>query len=135
DAFTRYCRYLWAIGVPGLVFLAVHGPVPSVLLVIGVVLAGLLTWQATDRVLSMATAESAWSDAIAKLSGDPRAVGRWFPYLNRGAAYVDQGLFNLALRDFEASATLGDQGMGLFNAGSVLSAQGKQKEALAAFDR
>jgi len=62
-------------------------------------------------------------------------VGRWFPYLNRGGAYVDQGLFNLALRDFEASAALGDQGMGLFNAGSVLSAQGKQKEALAAFDR
>jgi len=135
DPFSLYRSYLWAIGVPGLVFLAVHGPAPRVLLAVGLVLGGLLAWQATDRVLSMATTESAWTDSIGKLSGDPRAVGRWFPYLNRGAAYVDQGLFNLALRDFETSATLGDQGMGLFNAGAVLSAQGKQKEALATFDR
>jgi Tfp pilus assembly protein PilF len=135
DPFSLYRSYLWAIGIPGLVFLVVHGPAPRVLVVVGVVLAVLLGWQATDRVLSMATAESVWTDAIRKLPDDPRAVGRWFPYLNRGSAYVDQGLYNLALRDFEASATLGDQGMGLFNAGSVLSAEGKQKEALAMFDR
>jgi len=135
DPFSLYRSYLWAIGVPGIVFLAVHGPPGRVLIAIGVVLGALLGWQASDRVLSLATAESAWTDAIGKLPDDPRAVGRWFPYLNRGGAYVDQGLFNLALRDFEASAALGDQGMGLFNAGSVLSAQGKQKEALAAFDR
>jgi protein O-mannosyl-transferase len=135
DPFSLYRSYLWAIGVPGLLFFALHGPSPRTLLVVGGVLGTLLVWQAFDRVRSMSTPETAWSDAIRKLSDDPRAVGRWFPYLNRGSAYVEQNLFNLALRDFEASAALGDQGMGMFNAGSILSAQGRHSEALAAFDR
>ena len=135
DPFVLYRSYLWAIGVPGLVFFAVHGPPPRVLLGIGTVLAALLVWQAWDRVASMATPEAAWTDAIRKMPNDPRAVGRWFPYLNRGSVYAEQNLFNLALRDFEASGALGDQGMGFVNAGSILSAQGKHREALEAFDR
>jgi protein O-mannosyl-transferase len=135
DPFSLYRSYLWAIGVPGLVFFALHGPSPRILLAVGGVLSALLVWQAMDRVRSMATPESAWTDAIRKLPDDPRAVGRWFPYLNRGSTYVEQNLFNLALRDFEASAALGDQGMGMFNAGSILSAQGRHTEALAAFER
>lgn len=135
DPFVLYRSYLWAIGVPGLVFLAFHGTPARVLLAIGAVLGTLLVWQAWDRVASMATPESAWTDAIRKLPDDPRAVGRWFPYLNRGSAYAEQNLFTLALRDFEVSGSLGDQGMGMVNAGSILSAQGKHREALAAFDR
>lgn len=135
DPFSLYRSYLWAIGVPGLVFVALHGPSPRALLAIGVVLGALLVWQAMDRVRSMSTPESAWTDAIRKLPDDPRAVGRWFPYLNRGSAFAEQNLFNLALRDFEASAALGDQGMGMFNAGSILSAQGRHQDALAAFER
>ena len=34
----------------------------------------LFSWQATERVLSLATPETAWTDAIAKLPKDPRAV-------------------------------------------------------------
>lgn len=135
DPFSLYRSYLWAIGVPGLVFFALHGPSPRALLIVGGVLGALLVWQAGDRVRSMSTPESAWTDAIGKLPDDPRAVGRWFPYLNRGSAYAEQNLFNLALRDFEASAALGDQGMGMFNAGAILSAQGRHREALDAFDR
>lgn len=135
DPFSLYRSYLWAIGIPGLVFLALHGTPPRVLIGVGLVLAALLVWQAVDRVRSMATPERAWSDAIAKLPNDPRSVGRWFPYLNRGAVYVDQNLFNLASRDFEASAALGDQGMGMFNLGSVLNAQRRHADALQAFDR
>ncbi len=135
DPFSLYRSYLWAIGVPGLVFFALHGPSPRILLAVGGVLGALLVWQAMDRVLSLATPESAWTDAIKKLPDDARSVGRWFPYLNRGSVYVEQNLFNLALHDFEASAALGDQGMGMVNAGSILSAQGRHGEALAAFDR
>ncbi len=135
DPFVLYRSYIWAIGVPGLVFYVVHGPSPKVLLGIGMALAALFAWQAIDRVLSLATPESAWTDAIEKLPNDPRAVGRWFPYLNRGSAYVDDNRFDLAMRDFEASSALGDLGMGVFNMGSLLSAAGKQEEALAAFDR
>src|SRR6185503_18997433 len=85
--------------------------------------------------LSLEDPETAWTDAIAKLPNDPRAVGRWFPYLNRGAYYADHDSFDLALHDFEASAALGDRGMGAFNMGAILSAKGRQQQALAAFDR
>ena len=134
DPFVLYRSYLWAIGVPGLVFLVVHGPPPRVLAGIALVLGALLLWQATGRVYSLATPERAWSDAIAKLPQDPRSVGRWFPYLNRGAEYVQANEFSLALRDFEASAALGDMGMGAFNKGAVLATRGQHKEALAAFE-
>jgi tetratricopeptide (TPR) repeat protein len=74
-----------------------------------------------------------WSDAITKLAQDPRSVGRWFPYLNRGAAYVDANRFNLAMQDFEISSKLGDMGAGLFNRGSLYAANGEHANALASF--
>jgi tetratricopeptide (TPR) repeat protein len=135
DPFVLYRSYLWAIGIPGLVFVLVHGPGPRIVLCIGLVLGGLLAWQAVDRVLSLRTAERAWTDAIDKLPNDPRAVGRWFPYLNRGTEYVERNEFQRAMRDFDQSAALGDLGMGAFNLGSVLSASGRPQQALAQFDR
>jgi tetratricopeptide (TPR) repeat protein len=62
-------------------------------------------------------------------------VGRFFPYLNRGAAYVDRDEFEPALRDFEISAALGDGGAGVFNMGAVYLTTNQPAEALAAFDR
>jgi tetratricopeptide (TPR) repeat protein len=135
DPFVLYRSYLWAIGIPGVVFFLVHGTPPRALLAIGLVGGGLLVWQALDRVFSMATPESVWTDAIAKLPRDPRSVGRWFPYLNRGAAYVDRDEFTPALRDFEISAALGDRGIGIFNMGGVYLATGEPARALTAFDR
>lgn len=133
DPFVLYRSYLWAIGIPGLVFLLVHGPSPRVLAVIAAVVGTVLTWQSLDRVFSMSSPENAWTDAIAKLPNDPRAVGRWFPYLNRGSAYVDHNQFNLAMKDFEASSRLGDIGMGVFNQGALLAARGQHAKALTAF--
>lgn len=135
DPFVLYRSYLWAIGVPGLVFLVAHGPNGRVLAIAGLVVGTLLTWQALDRVWSLSTPETAWTDAIRKLPNDARSVGRWFPYLNRGTFYVDQNQFNLALRDFESSAAFGDLGMGAFNMGAVLAAQGKHAQALEAFQQ
>ena len=135
DPFVLYRSYLWAIGIPGLVFMLAHGPSAKVLLGVGVALAALLVWQGLDRVLSMSSPQRAWTDAILKLPSDPRAVGRWFPYLNRGSAYAERDQFNLALRDFEASASLGDMGMGALNMGSILAAQGKHAQALEFFER
>ena len=135
DPFVLYRSYLWGIGIPGIVFFLVHGPAPRVLLGIGVVVGCLLVWQALDRVLSMATPISVWTDAIEKLPRDPRSVGRWFPYLNRGVAYVDRDEFEPAMKDFEVSAALGDMGLGTFNLGAVLVATGNPAKALPAFDR
>lgn len=134
DPFVLYRSYLWAIGIPGIVFVAAHGPSPRVVAIIGLVLGSLLTWQALDRVLSLSSPETVWTDAIRKLPNDPQSVGRWFPYLNRGSFYAEQNQFKLALRDFEASASLGDQGMGSFNMGAILAAQGRHPQALQAFD-
>ena len=135
DPYVLYRSYLWAIGVPGVLFLLFHGVSPRVLLVMGLAIGSLLVWQAIDRVVSMENAEVVWSDAIRKLGDDPRSVGRWFPYLNRGSAYADRNQFDLAVRDFEASTALGDEGMGQFNIASILTAQGRPRDALAALDR
>jgi len=135
DPFVLYRSYLWAIGVPGLVLCFVHGTSTRALVIVATIACILLSWQAIERVLSFSNPETAWTDAIRKLPKDPRAVGRWFPYLNRGGYYADHDQFELAIHDFEASSTLGDMGMGSFNAGSMLAAQGKQTQALAMFDR
>jgi tetratricopeptide (TPR) repeat protein len=135
DPFVLYRSYLWAIGVPGLAFLLLHGPPTRVLVPLGLLIGALLTWQALDRVLSMEDGEKVWTDAIAKLPKDNRSVGLWFAFIQRGNAYVAKDDLKLALRDFETSARLGDLGMGAFNAGAVLVAMGKPYPALGLFDR
>lgn len=135
DPFVLYRSYLWAIGIPGLVFVALHGPSTRVLIAVAIVLALLLGLAAVERVISLSTPEKAWSDAIAKLPNDPRSVGRWFPFINRGSLYAERDQFDLALRDFERAEALGDMGIGAANIGSILSASGKHAQALAALDR
>jgi tetratricopeptide (TPR) repeat protein len=134
DPFVLYRSYLWAIGVPGLMVVFLHGTSGRALAVLGTIVGLLFAWQAIERVFSLSTPETAWTDAIKKLSNDPRAVGRWFPYLNRGSYYAEHDQYELAIRDFETSAALGDLGMGAFNAGSMLNATGKPKPALQMFD-
>lgn len=134
DPFVLYRSYLWAIGVPGLVFVFLHGTSGRALAVVGAIVGLLFSWQAIERVVSLSTPETAWTDAIKKLPRDARAVGRWFPYLNRGSYYADHDRFELAVRDFETSASLGDLGMGAFNIGSILVATGKPQQALRLFD-
>ena len=134
DPFVLYRSYLWAIGVPGILYIALHGLSGRALMVAATVAGTLLVWQSLDRVFSLATPERAWSDAIAKLPRDPRSVGRWFPYLNRGAARVDGRQYNLAMHDFEASSKLGDMGLGMFNRGSLYAANGEHAAALASFE-
>jgi protein O-mannosyl-transferase len=134
DPFVLYRSYLWAIGVPGIVFVLLEGMSVRALAVTAVLAGTLLVWQSIDRVLSLATPERAWSDAIAKLPADPRSVGRWFPYLNRGAARVDNRQYNLAMQDFEVSSNLGDMGAGVFNRGALYAANGEHLNALTSFE-
>jgi tetratricopeptide (TPR) repeat protein len=135
DPFVLYRGYLWAIGVPGLVIILFHGVSGRVLWPIGLVFAAMLVWQASDRVYSMSSPVRVWSDAISKISDDPRAVGRWFSFLNRGDLYLDQGRGNEAFNDFRVSSTLGDKGMGMFNMGSMLFSAGRYSEALEAYQQ
>ncbi len=135
DPFVLYRGYLWAIGVPGLVFFAFHGLSGRLLWVIGVALAALFAWQALDRVDSLSSRERVWSDAIAKLPDDPRAVGRWFAYLNRGDFYLDQNRTDAAFADFRMSSSLGDKGLGMFNMGSLLFEANRFPDALQAYEQ
>lgn len=134
DPFVLYRSYLWAIGLPGLVFFLFHGVSGRILLPIGLLIGLLFVWQGLDRVLSLSTPERVWTDAIAKLPDDHRSVGRWFPYLNRGNLYLDRERFKEAVRDFRASGALDDGGMGQLNIGALLFSDGKYAESLAALD-
>lgn len=136
DPFVLYRSYLWAIGIPGLIIALFHGVKPKFLLLAGSILAVFLAVGAVNRVYSLATPISAWGDAIDKLSGDSRAVGRWRPYLNRGEAYLEKGMTDAALRDFDAADASGDMGYGLFNRGVTLYLkQRKHAAAIEAFNR
>jgi len=115
DPFVLYRSYLWAIGVPGIAFVLLHGYPTRATYIVAAVLGALLSFQAFDRVLSMSSGERVFTDAIAKLPDDPRAVGRWFPYLNRGNIYFEREMPDKAIKDFEASSALGDRGLGTFN--------------------
>src|SRR5258706_8206495 len=84
DPFVIYRSYLWAIGVPGIVFVLLQGTPPRILLVAGLGVGSLLCWQALDRVLSMSTPVRAYGDAIRKLADDSKAEGRRFPDTHRG---------------------------------------------------
>jgi Flp pilus assembly protein TadD len=135
DPFVLYRSYLWAIGIPGLAFFVFQGFSPRVLVALGLGLTVLFTGLAHERVASMASPQSVWSDAIAKLPDDPRSVGRWFPYLNRGNLALEQGDLRGALADFQASARLGDQGMGAFNIGALLFQNRQYDNALRLLDQ
>ncbi len=134
DPFVLYRSYLWAIGIPGLIVALLYGVSSRALIVIGAILAALLTAGSVNRVFSLASPITAWGDAIAKLSDDPRAVGRWRPYLNRGEAYVDKGMPEQSLRDFEWADAMGDvEGYGQFNRGIALYLLKKYPAAVDAF--
>ena len=130
DPFVLYRSYLWAIGLPGLIFFLLHGASRQVLIGIGIVMAGLFVWGGLDRIYSLSTAEHAWSDAIEKLPNDRHSVGRWRPYLNRGDAYLDQERMSEAAQDYVASSRLGDGGTGNFNLAAMLYAEGKYGKSL-----
>lgn len=132
DPFVLYRGYLWAIGLPGLVFFLFHGFSTRLLLVLGLGLAALFVWQGLDRVASLATPEKVWTDAIAKLPDDAHAVGRWFPYLNRAELYLDENRLQDAYRDFRASDALDDRGMGMYNIGAMLAMMERYSESLQA---
>jgi tetratricopeptide (TPR) repeat protein len=135
DPFVLYRSYLWAIGVPGLAFILLHGWSTRATGIFAAFLAAILGFQAFDRVMSLSSPERVYTDAIDKLPDDPRAVGRWYPYLNRGNVHFDKNRFDLAIRDFESSSALGDKGLGAFNIGSIRLLEGKAAEAVQAFDR
>ncbi len=137
DPFVLYRSYLWAFMLPGLLVVVLAGVRPGVLAVIGSVLMMLFGALAFERVLSMQTKLSVWDDASVKtqLFDSPGAVGRWRPFMNKGAYFLENDMAEPAVREFERAVQLGERrGHAHFNLGIALHLQKRYEEAIAAFD-
>lgn len=137
DPFVLYRSYLWAIALPGLVVLLLIDLRPITSYAIGAVLVLLFAGMSVERVLSMRDPLHVWSDAIAKvrLDAPPEAVGRWRPFVNRGAVYLENFAPRPALADFDRAEALGEPtGMAQFNRGNALVLMERPGQAVRAFN-
>lgn len=137
DPMVLYRSYLWAIPIPGLIALLLTGWSPKALYIAGMGLAVTLSGLASERVLSMESELTVWSDAIEKHGSNPAptAVGRYRAYMNRGAYYLGRLSPEMALRDFAVAHQLGEPtGGALLNTGVALQILKKHTEALRSFD-
>jgi protein O-mannosyl-transferase len=133
DPFVLYRSYLWALAVPGVIFLLADRLSLRTLAWAAAPVAAIFLWQSTDRIASLRTELSVWDDAVNKLPPE-LVIGKSRAYLNRGQAFQLLGQDSRALRDYQRSTAFGDGGEGLLNAGSILLASGRPREALDAFD-
>jgi tetratricopeptide (TPR) repeat protein len=136
DPFVLYRSYLWAVPLPGLIVLLFTGFKPKVIYPIGVLVALLFAGLAVERTLSLKSELTVWSDAIDKIDvrAKPSAVGRWRPFINRGAYYLDRELPDYAYADFEQAQALGEPyGSARFNMGVSQQLMKKNQDALASF--
>ena len=136
DPFVLYRSYLWAIGVPGLVFALLVGMRARTIYWIGASVALLFAGLAFERTLSLESELHAWSDAAEKvdLQAPPNALGRWRPFLNLGSHHLEEGAVEIALPYFEQADALGEpNGSARFNIGMALQLLGRHADAIEAF--
>ena len=136
DPFVLYRSYLWALPLPALVALPLMGLKPKVIYPIGVMLALVFGGLALERSMSLKSELAVWSDAVDKvdLHAKSSAVGRWRPYVNRGADYLARELADYAHDDFARAEALGETfGSARFNMGVSQQLMKKHAEAIASF--
>lgn len=136
DPLVLYRSYLWALTIPGLVALALIGLSPRVIYPVGISVSLLFGGLAFERTQTFKNDLTVWSDAAEKidLQAKPNAVGRWRPFVNRGAYYLDREMADYAYRDFERADSLGEtHGSARFNMGVSQQLMKKHEEALASF--
>lgn len=136
DPFVLYRSYLWALALPGLIALPLVGLSPRVIYPVGVGLAVLFGGLAFERTQTFKNDFTVWSDAAEKvdLKAGPNAVGRWRPFVNRGAYYLEREMADYAFSDFERADALGEtQGSARFNMGVSQQLLKKHDDALASF--
>ena len=137
DPFVLYRCYLWAPMLIGLLAVGLAAFTPKTIYSVGGILIITLSALAWERVQSLHDAHSAWSDAADKIDLDApaNAVGRWRPFLNRGAYFLEREAADNALRDFELAERLGEpMGSAQMNKGVALQLLRRYPEALASFD-
>jgi tetratricopeptide (TPR) repeat protein len=133
DPFVLYRSYLWSIPIPALIALPLVGYSYKPLYAVGVLLVALLAALSFDRINSLQSPTTAWSDASEKIDrqAPANAVGRWRPLLNLGAEFQDQGNYKEALRLFGQAEALGEPlGSARFNIGVSLHQLKQHSQAL-----
>ena len=138
DPFVLYRSYLWALTVPALVALPLIGLKRNILYALGVVLACVFAGLAFERLASLHDARSAWADAAAKidLKAGANAVGRWRPFLNLGAEFLEKDAYETAYRHFAQAEALGEPlGSARFSMGMSLQQMKQHAAALDEFGK
>lgn len=140
DPMVLYRSYLWAMPLPGLVAVVLAGSGFSNKTLYGFGLAVALVFAAlgAERVQSMKTPLTVWTDAIEKIDakGPANAVGRYRAHMNRGAQYLDRFSADLATTDFRNAQALGEPtGGALFNMGVASQVLKKHADALSQFEQ
>jgi tetratricopeptide (TPR) repeat protein len=137
DPFVLYRSYLWALPIPALVALPLMGLKSKWLYPVAALLAILLAGLSVERIDTMQSNKTVWSDAAAKidLKAPANAFGRWRPYLNLGAEQVARGAVDEALRNIRVAVDLNEPlGPGHFNYGVALLQTNQPEPALKQFE-
>lgn len=138
DPFVLYRSYLWAIAVPvltALILLALPGKVIQALCLLLIALLAALSF---DRIHSLQSPSTAWTDASEKIDrqAPANAVGRWRPLVNLGTEFEDRGNYDEALRLFGQAEALGEPlGSARFNMGVCLQQLKQYPQALDNFSQ
>ena len=136
DPMVLYRSYLWAIALPGLIAVVLTGFSPRTLTKLAVLLAVVLAGLSTERVLSLNSELTVWTDAVDKVDvrGPANAVGRYRAFLNRGAYHLGRFAPEPAMEDFKKAMALGEPaGSAAFNLGVAQQLLKKHTDALASF--
>lgn len=138
DPFVLYRSYLWSIGFAILVMLA-FTCIPSQKVIYGFGVGCALVFAALgfERIDSLHSPRSAWTDALNKtdLKAPASAVGRWRPALNLSQEALLRGNADTALSYARQAMQLGEpMGLAQFNAGGALRASKKPVEAIEALN-
>ena len=136
DPFVLYRSYLWALPIPALFALLFVGISHKALHAVSLMVVALFAALSFDRISSLQTPVTAWTDASEKVDRQAPAsvVGRWRPLINLGAEAQEQGNYNEALRLFSQAEALGEPlGSARFNMGVSLQQLKKHPQALENF--
>lgn len=140
DPMVLYRSYLWALMLPGIVALLVIDLKPRTIYLAGAAVCLLFGGLAFERVDSLKTNLSAWSDAVDAIDEEApfNAFGRWRPYSNRGGEYLFQDPPRLqeAMKDFVIAERLGEpEGTAVYNQGVIWQQVGRHDQAIAFFQK
>ncbi len=137
EPLVLYRSYLWAIGIPGLVAVALSTiKRVGVVVALGVATAVSMGVSAINRVHVFTDNFLLWTDVIetSERYAFFRGFGSWRAYINRGSVYLNRSDVRHALEDFNHADRLGAlSGVAKFNAGIVFQTLEQHELAIDAF--